>query len=142
MVRLLAPLVCAVTLAVCVAMPAHAQSPSLLIEDMTWTEVRDAIAPGKTTAVNDAGRLEEKEQMRAYAAEHKIAVDSRAGFDDTSQVLFIDCDHKWIRKDTLVKDDGKGGAGVTGDQAIGTVALGEMFVGYTITDAVDQSVRS
>jgi creatinine amidohydrolase/Fe(II)-dependent formamide hydrolase-like protein len=266
MVRVLAPFVCVVTLAVCVATPARAQSPSLLIEDMTWTEVRDAIAAGKTTAVYYAGSIEqngpgmalgkhlflahyiaqkiaeqlgnalvyptmpfaptgdptpdhktghmrfagsvnvsdeafgliargiaesaraagfknvvmmsdhggggqtalenvakdlnatwspagvhvyyirdtyfkEKEQMRAYAAEHKIAVDSHAGFDDTSQVMFIDRDHKWIRKDKLVTDDGKGGTGVTGDQTIGTVALGEMFVGYKIKDAVDQ-IRS
>ena len=82
--------------------------------------------------------FKEKEQMRAYATEHKIAVDSHAGFDDTSQVMFVDRDHKWIRKDKLVKDDGKGGTGVTGDQTIGTVALGKMFVGYKIKDAVDQ----
>ncbi len=28
-----------------------AQSKSVLIEDLTWTEVRDAIAAGKTTAI-------------------------------------------------------------------------------------------
>jgi hypothetical protein len=55
--------------------------------------------------------------------------------------MFVDRDHKWIRKDKLVKDDRKGGTGVTGDQTIGTVALGEMFVGYKIKDAVDQ-IRS
>jgi creatinine amidohydrolase len=241
----------------------HAQSTSVLIEDMTWTEVRDAIAAGKTTAVYYAGSIEqngpglalgkhlflahyiaqriaeqlgnalvyptmpfaptgdpgperktghmrfpgsvnvseeafgliargvaesaraagfknvvmmsdhggagqtaleklakeldaawaptgvhvyyirdtyfkEKEQMRAYAAEHKIAVDSHAGFDDTSQVMFIDREDKWVRKDKLVKDDGRGSTGVNGDQTIGTAELGKMFVGYKIKDAVDQ----
>ncbi len=262
MVRLLACLLVAVFLAA----PARAQSRSLLIEDLTWTDVRDAIAAGKTTAIYYAGSIEqngpgialgkhlflahyiaqriaeqlgnalayptmpfaptgdptpdhktghmrfpgsvnvsdetfglvargvaesaraagfknvvmmsdhggggqtalekvakeleaawgptgvhvyyipdtyfkEKEQMRAYAAEHKIAVDSHAGFDDTSQMMFIDRENKWVHKDKLVKDDGKGGTGVTGDQTVGTAQLGEMFVGYKIKDAVEQ-IRS
>jgi hypothetical protein len=36
-----------------------AQSKSLLIEDLTWTEVRDAIAAGKTTAIYYAGSTEQ-----------------------------------------------------------------------------------
>jgi creatinine amidohydrolase len=36
-----------------------AQTKSLLIEDMTWTEVRDAIAAGKTTAIYYAGSIEQ-----------------------------------------------------------------------------------
>jgi creatinine amidohydrolase len=36
-----------------------AQTRSLLIEDMTWTEVRDAIAGGKTTAIYYAGSIEQ-----------------------------------------------------------------------------------
>jgi creatinine amidohydrolase len=36
-----------------------AQTPSLLIEDMTWTEVRDAIAAGKTTAIYYATSIEQ-----------------------------------------------------------------------------------
>src|SRR5258708_34093734 len=35
------------------------QSKSLLIEDLTWTEVRDAIAAGKTTAIYYAASIEE-----------------------------------------------------------------------------------
>ena len=34
------------------------QSKSLLIEDLTWTEVRDAIAAGKTTAIYYAASVE------------------------------------------------------------------------------------
>src|ERR1700751_5231164 len=37
-----------------------AQTNSLLIEDMTWAEVRDAIAAGKTTAIYYAGSTEPK----------------------------------------------------------------------------------
>lgn len=36
-----------------------AQTSSLLIEDMTWTEVRDTIASGKTTAIYYAGSIEQ-----------------------------------------------------------------------------------
>src|SRR5438552_16123427 len=36
-----------------------AQSKSLLVEDLTWTEVRDAIAGGKTTAIYYAGSIEQ-----------------------------------------------------------------------------------
>lgn len=36
-----------------------AQTNSLLIEDMTWTEVRDAIAAGKTTAIYYAASIEQ-----------------------------------------------------------------------------------
>jgi creatinine amidohydrolase len=37
----------------------RAQTSSLLIEDMTWTEVRDAIAAGKTTAIYYAASTEQ-----------------------------------------------------------------------------------
>jgi len=36
-----------------------AQTKSLLIEDLTWTEVRDAIIAGKTTAIYYAGSIEQ-----------------------------------------------------------------------------------
>src|SRR5438477_484725 len=42
-----------------VAAPARAQPRSLLTQDLTWTEVRDAIAAGKTTAVYYAGSIEQ-----------------------------------------------------------------------------------
>lgn len=241
------------------AAPIYAQSQSVLIEDLTWTEVRDAIASGKTTAIYYAGSIEqngpgmalgkhlfiahytaqkiaeqlgnalvyptmpfaptgdpvqktghmrfpgsvdvseqaygliahdvvmsaisagfkniflmsdhggggqealkrvaadldpvwrskgvhvyyvpdlyfkEKEQMKAYLTEHKIAIDNHAGTDDTSEVMFIDKDHKWIRKDKLVSDTGA--SGVNGDQTKATPELGEMFVKDKIQNAVAQ----
>jgi len=81
----------------------------------------------------------EKDQMRAYAAEHKIAVDQHAGFDDTSEVMFIDKDGKWVRKDKLMKDTGA--SGVTGDQTAATLEIGRMSVENKISDAVAQ-IRS
>jgi len=81
----------------------------------------------------------EKDQMRAYAAEHKIAVDQHAGYDDTSEVMFIDKDGKWVRKDKLMKDTGA--SGVTGDQTAATLEIGRMSVENKISDAVAQ-IRS
>jgi len=81
----------------------------------------------------------EKEQMRAYAAEHKVAVDQHAGYDDTSEVMFIDRDAKWVRKEKLLKDTGA--SGVTGDQTVATVEIGRMSVDNKINDAIAQ-IRS
>ena len=81
----------------------------------------------------------EKDQMRAYAAAHNIAVDQHAGYDDTSEVMFIDKDGKWVRKDKLMKDTGA--SGVTGDQTAATLEIGRMSVENKINDAVAQ-IRS
>ena len=58
-----------------------AQTKSMLIEDLTWTEVRDAIAAGKTTAIYYAGSIEQngpgvalgKHLFIAHALSQKIA---------------------------------------------------------------------
>jgi hypothetical protein len=39
--------------------PLLGEAESLLIEDMTWTEVRDAVGAGKTTAIYYAGSIEQ-----------------------------------------------------------------------------------
>src|SRR5260370_32775973 len=41
------------------AWPAYAQVPSVFIEDLTWPEVRDAIAGGKRTAIIYVGSSEQ-----------------------------------------------------------------------------------
>lgn len=50
-----------------------AQTNSLLIEDMTWTEVRDAIAAGKTTAIYYAGSTEQNGPGMALGKHNFIA---------------------------------------------------------------------
>src|ERR1700722_18004315 len=42
-----------------IALPAHSQTPSVWIEDLTWPEVRDAIASGKRTAIIYVGSTEQ-----------------------------------------------------------------------------------
>jgi creatinine amidohydrolase len=42
-----------------VALPAHGQTSSVWVEDLTWPEVRDAIASGKRTAIIYVGSTEQ-----------------------------------------------------------------------------------
>lgn len=80
--------------------------------------------------------FKEKDAMRKYLPEHDLPVDNHAGTDDTSEVMFVDKDHKWIRRDKLVNDDGK--LGVKGDQTKATPVMGEIFINYKIQYAVAQ----
>jgi len=50
-----------------------AQAGSVYIEDLTWTEVRDAIAAGKTTAIVYAGSTEQKGPHMAIGAHNFTA---------------------------------------------------------------------
>ena len=78
----------------------------------------------------------EKEQMREYLTKRNMAIDQHAGIDDTSEVMFIDTDGKWIRKDKLAPDNGK--MGVEGDPTQASAELGRMFIDFKIQDAVAQ----
>jgi creatinine amidohydrolase len=81
----------------------------------------------------------EKEQMREYLTKRNMAIDEHAGIDDTSELMFIDRENKWIRKDKLAPDDGK--MGVEGDPTRASAELGKMFINWKIQDAVTQ-IRS
>jgi len=78
----------------------------------------------------------EKEQMREYLTKRNMAIDQHAGIDDTSEVMFIDTDGRWIRKDKLAPDNGK--MGVEGDPTQASAELGRMFIDFKIQDAVAQ----
>jgi creatinine amidohydrolase/Fe(II)-dependent formamide hydrolase-like protein len=81
----------------------------------------------------------EKEQMKAYLAEHGIPYDAHAATDDTSEVMFLD-EKKWIRRDKLAVSTAKEQptTGVEGDPTKATPELGKMFIGWKIDDAVNQ----
>jgi len=81
----------------------------------------------------------EKEQMKEYLTKRNRAIDEHAGIDDTSEVMFIDKENKWVRKDKLAPDDGK--MGVRGDPTQASVELGKMFIEFKIKNAVTQ-IRS
>jgi creatinine amidohydrolase/Fe(II)-dependent formamide hydrolase-like protein len=81
----------------------------------------------------------EKEQMKEYLTKRNMVVDEHAGIDDTSEVMFVDKDNKWVRKDKLAPDNGK--MGVRGDPTQASTGLGKMFVEFKIKNAVNQ-IRS
>lgn len=64
-----------------IALPAFGQTPSVWIDDMTWPEVRDAIAAGKRTAIIYVGSSEQngphmvigKHNFIAHALAERIA---------------------------------------------------------------------
>jgi creatinine amidohydrolase len=80
--------------------------------------------------------FKEKDQAAKYLIEHKLTVDEHAGAHDTSQLMFIDKEHRWIRKDKLVKGDGKNG--VNGDPTQASPEHGQVFINLKTDDAVAQ----
>jgi creatinine amidohydrolase len=87
--------------------------------------------------------FKEKEQMRAYLSAHDIPADKHAGTDDTSEIMFLDVDRKWIRRDKLAASNStqEPVTGVDGDPTKATPALGRMFLDLKVRDAVEQIVR-
>jgi creatinine amidohydrolase len=85
--------------------------------------------------------VKEKEQARAYAAQRNLPTkDVHAGLDDTSELMALDAQHRWIRSDKLAASTGARTAvtGVDGDPTKASAALGNVFLQYKIDDAVNQ----
>ena len=85
--------------------------------------------------------FKERQQARAYEALHGITThDVHAGTDDTSELMALDAQRRWIRADKLAPSDGAQTArtGVDGDPTKATPALGNIFLQYKIDDAVAQ----
>jgi creatinine amidohydrolase len=84
--------------------------------------------------------FKEKEQMRQHLSELQIPYDAHAGTDDTSEVMYIDSEHRWIRRDKLAPSDSKQEpiTGVEGDPTKATLELGKLFLGYKVSNAVSQ----
>jgi len=85
--------------------------------------------------------FKEKQQARAYEASHGLPThDVHAGTDDTSELMALDGQHRWIRTDKLAASTGSETArtGVDGDPTKASAALGNVFLQYKIDDAVTQ----
>jgi creatinine amidohydrolase len=83
----------------------------------------------------------EKQQAHAYEASHGLPThDVHAGTDDTSELMALDGQHRWIRADKLAPSEGAQTArtGVDGDPTKATSALGDVFLQYKVDDAVGQ----
>jgi creatinine amidohydrolase/Fe(II)-dependent formamide hydrolase-like protein len=84
--------------------------------------------------------FKEKEQMRQFLSERQIPYDAHAGTDDTSEVMYIDPERKWVRFDKLAPSDAKQEptTGVDGDPSKATPELGKLFIGFKVSNAVSQ----
>ena len=88
--------------------------------------------------------FKEKLQARAYEASHGLPThDVHAGTDDTSELMALDAQHRWIRTDKLAASAGAETArtGVDGDPTKASAALGDIFLEYKVDDAVAQIRR-
>jgi creatinine amidohydrolase/Fe(II)-dependent formamide hydrolase-like protein len=85
--------------------------------------------------------FKEKQQAHAYAATHELPThDVHAGTDDTSELMALDAQHRWIRADKLAPSSGPETArtGVDGDPSKASAQLGDIFLQYKVDDAVAQ----
>jgi creatinine amidohydrolase len=80
------------------------------------------------------------QQTNAYLAERKIPGGGHAGVAETSQVLFLDKEQKWIRKDKLTAGKGQPepATGINGDPSPATAEMGKIFIDYKVNSAVEQ----
>jgi creatinine amidohydrolase/Fe(II)-dependent formamide hydrolase-like protein len=77
-----------------------------------------------------------QELTSRYLTEHGLPVGAHAGIPDTAQVMYLDRDHRWIRRDKLAPGDKTNG--VDGDPRQATPEMGKIFIQYKIDVAVTQ----
>jgi hypothetical protein len=77
-------------------------------------------------------------QIRLDRVERRIPYDAHAGTDDTSEIMFLDKDNKWIRRDKLAASTAERRpiTGVEGDPTKASPQLGKMFLSWKVDDAV------
>lgn len=78
-------------------------------------------------------------RVRAYLAERGLVAGRHAGISDTSELMFLDRQQKWIRRDKLAAGDKS--TGVDGDPRQATAELGRIFLDMKIDSAVTQIRR-
>jgi len=79
---------------------------------------------------------EAQTRVRAYLAERGLVAGRHAGIPDTSELMFLDKERKWIRKDKLAAGDKS--TGVDGDPRQASAELGRIFLDMKIDSAVTQ----
>ena len=77
-----------------------------------------------------------QERVRKYLAERGLPAGGHAGIPDTSELMFVDRNGKWIRLDKLAPGGER--TGVDGDPRQASVEFGRTFIAYKIDSAVAQ----
>jgi creatinine amidohydrolase len=82
---------------------------------------------------------EAQARVRAYLAARGLEAGRHAGISDTSELMALDREQKWIRGDKLAMGDKK--TGVDGDPRQASAELGRIFLDMKIDSAVAQIRR-
>ncbi len=77
-----------------------------------------------------------QEQVRRHLAQRGMAAGEHAGNPDTSEILFIDKNKRWVRRDKLAPGDRANG--VDGDPRQASSELGKVFIEFKVASAVAQ----
>ncbi|HYR34340.1 MAG TPA: creatininase family protein [Burkholderiales bacterium] len=80
-----------------------------------------------------------QEQIRAYLVKRNLPSGQHAGIEDTSELMYLDRQRQWIRRDKLAPGDAA--AGVDGDPRRASPELGKLFLDMKVAAAVAQ-IRS
>jgi creatinine amidohydrolase len=79
------------------------------------------------------------QEIDAYLTEHKLRAGGHAAAGETSQVMFLDEGHKYIRQDKIaVSKAGPTSETGVGDPSAATAEMGRVFLDFKINDAVAQ----
>ena len=77
-----------------------------------------------------------QDEVRQYLAKRNLPAGEHAGIEDTSELMFLDREQKWIRRDQLARGDAK--SGVDGDPRLASAELGKAFLDIKVAAAVAQ----
>ncbi|KPK04294.1 MAG: hypothetical protein AMJ64_14025 [Betaproteobacteria bacterium SG8_39] len=79
-------------------------------------------------------------EARKYLGDRQIAWGEHAGAWDTSELMFIDAEHRWIRPQAIARAGAgeKATTGVEGDPGKASPELGKRFIDFKVNAAVAQ----
>lgn len=77
--------------------------------------------------------------VNAYLSAHGLPASRHAGIHDTSELMYLDPDERWVRRDKFAQGDA--GNGVEGDPRKSSAALGKRFLDIQVASAVEQIRR-
>lgn len=88
--------------------------------------------------IGDAYYLAQR-RVNAYLSAHGLPAGRHAGIHDTSELMYLDPNERWVRRDKLAQGDAR--SGVEGDPRKSSAALGKRFLDVQVASAVEQIRR-
>jgi len=78
-------------------------------------------------------------RVRAYLVAHGLPASRHAGIHDTSELMALDPEQRWVRREALAQGTPKNG--VDGDPRQASATLGKIFLDIKVSSAVEQIRR-